>query len=132
MTTQETSSLGLPLRILFSTILTILLVWAMSALIPQYFLITGGWAALVIVGCLVTLLNLIARPVLHILTFPLKLFATLLALILSNAAFVWLVVRITSQMDPSLVQLRIADGFLSWMIVAAILGIANLFFKHTL
>jgi len=132
MSANETSSLGLPLRILFSAILTILLVWAMNALIPQYFSISGGWAAFVIVGCLVTLLNLIARPILHILTFPLKLFATLLALILSNAAFVWLVVRITSQMDPSLVQLRIADGFVSWMVVAAILGIANLFFKHTL
>ncbi len=132
MSTNETSSLGLPLRILFSAILTILLVWAMNTLIPQYFAISGGWAAFVIVGCLVTLLNLIARPILHVLTFPLKLFATLLALILSNAAFVWLVVRITSQMDPSLVRLTVAEGFVSWMAVAAILGIANLFFKHTL
>lgn len=132
MSDTPSSSLSLPMRILFSSILTVLLVWAMDALMPQYFDVIGGWFAFVIVGCLVTLLNLIARPILHVLTFPLKLFATLLALILSNAAFVWLVVRITSQMDPSVVQLKIADGFVSWMAVAAVLGIANLFFKHTL
>lgn len=132
MSTQETSSLSLPMRILFNAILTVLLVWAMDALMPQYFDVVGGWAAFVIVGCLVTLLNMIARPILHVLTFPLKLFATILALILSNAAFVWLVVRITSQMDPSLVRLTIAEGFVSWMVVALVLGIANLFFKHTL
>lgn len=132
MSTNETSSLSLPLRILFNAVLTVLLVWAMDSLMPQYFDVVGGWAAFVIVGCLVTLLNLVARPVLHVLTFPLKLFASLVALILSNAAFVWLVVRITAQMDPALVQLKIADGFVSWMIVAAVLGIANLFFKHTL
>jgi len=132
MSTQETSSLSLPMRILFSAILTVLLVWAMNALIPQYFAVSGGIAGFVIIGCLITLMNLIARPILHVLTFPLKLFATLLALILSNAAFVWLTVRIASQMDPSIVTLTVADGFVSWMVVAIVLGIANLFFKHTL
>lgn len=129
---SERSSLSLPLRILFQTVLTVLLVYVMNALIPQYFSVQGGVAAFVVIGCLLTLMNLIVRPVLHVLTLPLKLFATLLALILSNAAFIWLTLQVAGQLDPSVVKLTIKEGFLSWMFVATILGIANFFFKHTL
>lgn len=132
MSDQTKSSLSLPLRILFQAVLTILLVWILNELIPQYFSVRGGIAAFVIIGCLMTLMNMIVRPIIHILTLPLKLFATILALILSNAAFVWVTVKIADQLDPNIVQLIIQEGFISWMLVAIIFGIANFFYKHTL
>lgn len=132
MSEQTKSSLSLPVRILFQAVLTILLVWILNELIPQYFAVKGGVAAFVIIGCLMTLMNIIVRPVLHVLLIPLKLFATILALILTNAGFVWITLQIAAQLDPNIVQLVIKDGFLSWMLVAIIFGIANFFYKHTL
>ena len=128
----EESSLSLPVRLLLRTVLTILLVWAMSQFIPEYFLVKGGPAAFVIIGCLITLMNIIVRPILHILTFPLHIIFSLLAMILTNWAFIWLTARIASTMDTTLVTLTMSGGTLGLIVCAIVLGFANLVFKHLL
>ena len=132
MSEQTHSSLSLPLRILFQTVLTIALVWLLNELIPQYFSVKGGLAAFVIIGCLMTLMNMIVRPILHILTLPLKLFATIIAIILANAVFLWMVMWVTDRMDPTLIQFQVRGGIWGWLVVSLFLGIMNWILKELL
>ena len=114
-----------PARILTTAVLSTLLVWGLQIYAGQYFVLTGGWAALVTVGALLTLMNMLVRPILDIVTFPLKFFMTFLAIILANAVFLWFVIFITDRMDPSIITLRMAGGLTGWIVISLIIGFAN-------
>ncbi|MFH1444532.1 MAG: phage holin family protein [Candidatus Peregrinibacteria bacterium] len=126
------SSGSLPLKITMKAILNVALVWVMATYLDQYFALTGGWRAIIIVGALLTLLNLLVRPVLAILTLPLKLFATILAVIVVNGLFVWLVHLLVLKMDPAVVGLEIFGGVWGWIVVASAIGFANWIMKEIL
>ena len=126
------SSGSLPLKITIKAILNVALVWAMATYLDQYFALTGGWRAIIIVGALLTLLNLLVRPVLAVLLLPLKLFATILAVIVVNGLFVWLVHLIVLKMDPAIVGLDIYGGVWGWIVVAAAIGFANWLMKESI
>ena len=121
---------SLPLKITIKAILNVALVWAMATYLDQYFALTGGWRAIIIVGALLTLLNLLVRPILAVLTLPLKLFATILAVIVVNGIFVWLVHLLVLKMDPAIVGLEIYGGVWGWIVVAAAIGFANWIMKE--
>ena len=91
---------------------------------------TGGLPAVVIVGALITLLNIFLRPVLNVLLLPLKLFATIIAIIAANGAYVYVVHLFTLRMDPTLVQLEIYGGPWGWLVVAICFGMANWVMKE--
>ena len=113
------------LRILLRFLLTVLLVWAMTVYLPEYFVITGGLKAFVIIGALITLMNMIVTPILELLVLPLRLLASLLAIIIVNGAFVWLTVWIVGAMEPTLVTLEIQGGIAGWIVVAIALGLGK-------
>lgn len=119
------STSSLPTRLILRTVFNMVVVWLMAEFLSEYFQLSGGIAAVIIVGALITLLNLLARPILSLITMPLKLFATILALMIVNGVFVQLVHVITSKMDPTLVRLEIFGGLLGWTIVAMVFGITN-------
>lgn len=121
-----------PLRLIIRTVLTIALVWLLPVIMPSFILIEGGLVAVALIGITLTLLNIIARPIINILTFPFKLFATIGAIILANAAFLWLLMRIVGMMDPSLVRFVIQGGLLGWIVVSLVLGLANWMLKEIL
>lgn len=129
---DTTSGSSLPLKITIRTALTIALVWVMATYLDQYFLLTGGWRAVVIVGALLTLLNLLVRPILGVLTLPLRLFATILVVIVVNGLFVWLVQWLVLKMDPNLVRLEIFGGIWGWIVVTAVIGFTNWVMKEIL
>ena len=52
----------LSLRRLLRLTLTLLLVRVLATYLDQYFFVTGGWKAYVIIAALITLMNLIVRP----------------------------------------------------------------------
>jgi putative membrane protein len=126
---ERRSSGHLWLRILLRFVLTILLVWAMAKYLDQYFFVTGGLKAWVVIAALITLMNLFVRPILNVVTLPLRFFATMLAVILVNAVFLWLTVGIVKQMDPTMVLLDIQGGIGGWLVVALVLGFANWLMK---
>jgi uncharacterized membrane protein YvlD (DUF360 family) len=117
--------MSLPFRLTLRFVLTCVLVWALKTYLPQYVTVEGGITAIIIVGALLTLLNIIVRPVLDILTLPLKLFANILAFILINGAFLWLMLRLASSLDPAMVRFAIQDGIMSWIVLMFILGCSN-------
>ena len=108
---------------------TILLVWAMTTYLDAYFYVGGGWKAYVIVAALVTLLNVVLRPVITIILLPLRFFATFLAIIASNVFFLWVVRAISLQFDSALVTLDI-KGILGWLLTGALFGFTNWLLTH--
>ena len=119
-----------PLKLLLKFALNIVLVWVLSTYLGRYFSLDGGMPAYVIVGALITLLNIFFRPILNVLTLPLKLFATILAVIIANGAFVYVVHLVTLRMDPALVKLEIFGGPWGWIVVALCFGLANWILKE--
>jgi uncharacterized membrane protein YvlD (DUF360 family) len=126
----EQSSASTPMRIALKAALNVLLVYLMDRYLPQYLTVFGGWAAFVVVGSLITLLNFVLRPILDILTLPLKLFATIFALILVNGVFLWLTYQITLRMDPSLIAMTITGGLTGWVVLSVVLGTGNWVVRH--
>lgn len=129
---SEQKGLSLPVRILMELVLTIILVWLLSIFLERIFFVDGGLAAYIVIGSLLTLMNVIVRPILHVLTFPFKLFASIIALIIVNGGFLWITERIAERMDPNIVTLYVDQGIGGWIIVASILGIASWLIKVSL
>lgn len=122
---SESRGLSWPTKIAFQWVLTVGLVWFLSTNIDQYFFLNGGLAAYVIIGSLLTLMNLIIRPLLHIVFAPFHLIFGLIATILMNWLFLWIIIKITDQMNPALVQLTFNGGVGGWLVIAIVLGAAN-------
>lgn len=118
-------NLPFPVQILLRFILTILLVWAMTTFLDQYFFLSGGFGGVIIVSALLTLMNLFVRPILNAITLPLKLLATILAIILVNTVFLWITYQIVLRMDPNLITLEILGGIGGWLVVSLTIGLAN-------
>lgn len=125
-------SISLPVKLVAQYALTVLALWLIARFLPDYLVIDGGWAALPTVAALLMLLNLFARPVLKVLTFPLKLFMTIVAIILANALFLWILEKIADRFDPSVAVLTVQGGIGGWLIVALILGLANWVIHHVI
>ena len=115
---------SLPVRILLRFLLTIALVWGLATFATDSVTIEGGWAAIVTIAALVTLLNMLARPLLVLLTLPFRLFAVFLATIIVNGVFVWLIILFTQLMDSQYIGFEIND-IAGWIIVAVVLGVGN-------
>lgn len=121
-----------PTRLALRALLTMALVWVMAKYLPQYLSISGGLAAIIVTGALLTLLNLFVRPLLNIITFPLKLFATIIAIILANTVFLWITKLIVAELDPTLIQFEIRGGIMGWVVISLLLGLMNWMLKELL
>lgn len=114
-----------PTRIIFQWVLTIGLVWLLSTNLEQYFYLTGGIPAYIIIASLLTLMNLIIRPLLRIIFAPFHLVFGLIATILMNWLFLFIIQKIAEKMDAAVVTLTFFGGFTGWMILAVIFGVSN-------
>ena len=124
--------LSLPLRLTLSVVLNSVLVGLFDSYLPQYVTIFGGVGAFIIIGCLLTLMNFLVRPILNLVTFPLHLITSLIADLLVNTIFLWLIYRIALQMDPNIVALTLTGGIAGWIVVGSVLGVGNWALKKTL
>ncbi|HLD63574.1 MAG TPA: phage holin family protein [Candidatus Peribacteraceae bacterium] len=115
----------MPAVIIMRFVLTMILVWWMSRSFSEYFVITGELQAIVVIGALLTLMNMLVRPFLDLIAFPLKLFGLLLAVIVVNGLFLYLTTQITDNMDPTIVTLQITGGIWGWLVVSFIIGFGN-------
>ena len=120
----------LPLKLTLKFVFNVIVVWALANYLGQYFGLDGGIPAFVIVGALMSLLNIFFRPILNIITLPLRFFATIVAVIVVNGAFVYVIHLFTLRMDPGLIKLEIFGGPWGWIVVAVCFGFANWLLKE--
>lgn len=120
------------MRLIIRLLLTILLVYVLSTFLERIFFVDGGLAAYIVIGSLLTLMNILVRPLLHVILLPFKLFMGIIVLIGSNALFLMLTERIAVELDPEIVAMNIDGGFGGWLLVAIIFGVANWTFKEIL
>jgi len=129
---DESHGLSAPMRLIVRLLLTILLVYVLSTFLERIFFVDGGLAAYIVIGSLITLMNVIVRPLLHVILLPFKLFMGIIVLIATNALFLMLTERIAVELDPEIVAMNIDGGFGGWLLVAIIFGVANWTFKEVL
>ncbi|TSC58802.1 MAG: putative membrane protein [Candidatus Peregrinibacteria bacterium Greene0416_19] len=121
-----------PARIFLKFLGNTILIWMLARFLPQYVTVGGGLAGAVVIGALLTLLNLFLRPLLGILFLPLRLLAHILAIILLNAVFLWVIVKFVGLMDSSVVTLAIKGGWGGWIVVSLAIGLANWVMKEVI
>lgn len=124
--------LSLPTRLALKALGNCLLMYGLHSMLPQYVNVFGGAAGFVIIGSLLTLLNLLLRPILTLITLPARLIATLLTVVVLNAVFLSVVHSIVLLMDPGIVALAITGGVKGWLMVSMILGLSNWTLKSVL
>lgn len=124
------SSSHLPLKLTLKFIFNVVVVYVLANYLGQYFGLDGGIPAMIIVGALMSLLNIFFRPILAILTLPLRFFATFIAVIAVNGVFVYVIQQFTLRMDASIIRLEIYGGPWGWIVVALCFGFANWLLKE--
>lgn len=127
---SDRSSNHTALTISLKFALNVALVFALAVYLPQYFGVTGGYVAYVIIGALISLLNIFFRPFLSVLLLPLKFVATIIAVIVVNGVYVYVVQLISQYMDSTLVTLQIYGGPWGWIVISLCFGLANWVMKE--
>lgn len=121
--------MNLPTRLLLQTGFTMVLIWWMNTNMSQYFAVSGGMVGILVIGALLTLMNIFVSPFLNLVTSPARLFLGLFAAIITNAAFLLLLTRAASILDPNITTLRISGGITGWLVVSLLLGTAKWIMK---
>lgn len=124
------SGMSPALKLALKALANVLLIWGMQVYLPEYLTIFGGAAAYVVIGALLTLMNVSLRPILSVITFPFRLFFSLFTAVVVNAFFLFFVYEITLQMDPNIVVFTITGGITGWIVVSMVLGIGNWVMKY--
>lgn len=121
--------MSFPTRFLLRFALTIALVWALAVLLPDYVFISGGFVGILVVAGIMTILNILVRPILNAILLPLKLLINILAIIIVNTVFLWITYQIVYRLDPDVVTFEILGGFVGWLIVALAIGFGHWLMK---
>lgn len=124
--------LSAPMKLVIRLLLNILAVYLLSTFFDRIFFLDGGIPAYIIIGSLITLMNVIVRPLLHVIMLPLKLFMGIIVLIATNGLILWATETIAEAMDPNVVLFRIDGGLGTWLLAAFVLGIINWVMKEAL
>ena len=120
----------LVVKVLGRFVLTLGLVYILSTRLDQYFSLNGGIQSYIIVASLITLLNLFARPILHLIFAPFHFLFGFIATIVLNLVFLYFTMKIAVHFDPSIVIFQIKGGTAGFVFIAIIVGIANWLMKE--
>lgn len=105
-------------------------IWALQHFSSGTIVVSNGLIGILIVGSILSLLNLLIRPILHIITLPLSLFTTILAGTIVNAALLQLTEYCTNRLSPAVVSLQLNTNLLEWILIACALGVSNWAWKE--
>lgn len=111
------------MRLIYTIITNALALFAVSVALPGL-VFEGGWIAPVIAAVVLTLLNMLVKPILKFLSFPLVFVSAGLFLIVINAGIIFLTQYFVTVMDIHGVSMQIND-LLTYLLAAIIFGVAN-------
>jgi putative membrane protein len=124
--------MNFPLKFLITFIANSALVLVMTIFLSDYVFLTGGLEGVLMVGAVLTILNATLRPILNLLTLPIKFIMYFAAVLISNAVFLWITREILLQVDPNIVVFEILGGMWGWIVVSLLLGAGNWILKHVM
>ena len=105
------------------------LFWFLShEIFPESFQITGGVPAYLIIGSFSVFLNTFLRPILNIITFPLRLITLGFISFFLNGLMLWIVQYLINFLEIPEITFTI-DGFLTYILAGLFLGVSN-FARH--
>jgi putative membrane protein len=119
------------LKLLCTYIGTLIVLWALQHFTGDLLQISNGVLGLGVITLLLTVLNIIVRPILHIITLPLSLFTSVIAAIIVNGVIFELVQFIARQFLPTVAMVSLQAGIMNWLLVVLVLGVSNWAFKES-
>ncbi len=111
------------MQLIFTIVINAVALFIVS-LVLDGFTMEGGWVAPVIAAAVITILNMIIKPIIKLLAFPLVFFSAGLFLIVINAFILYLTEYLIRVMDIEGVSLHF-DNLLTYGLAAIIFGVAN-------
>lgn len=122
---QDGSTLSSVLRLTLNIIANSLLFYALDRYVPQYVSVFGGIVAFLTLGLMLTLLNVLLRPVLNIISFPARFLFGGIVIIALNVLFLRVLYELVLMLDPDIVALAITGDIIGWMITGTAVGLLN-------
>ncbi len=123
--------MSFPSRILLRLLLNIAFIWLLTRELGMIFFLTGGLPALLIIGFLLTAIDLLIRPFLALLTFPLRLFLSLLNILVLNGLSLALLVFLAREFPPDILTLTILGGVRDLFLLVALFSLRDTFLRFS-
>ncbi|MCD5382882.1 phage holin family protein [Candidatus Gracilibacteria bacterium] len=112
-------------KIILGILASSLSVYATVYYFPEYLTVEGGLYAFAIIGIIFGILNYFIKPILKIISLPLIFISAGLFTFLINGAVIYMTEYFIKGMPNLGVVFHINGGFLSYIIVAIVLGTIN-------
>lgn len=116
-------------RTILRLLLNVAFVWFLARSPGTIFLITGGLPALLILGFLLTAIDLLIRPFLSLLTLPLRLLLSILNTLVLSGLSLAVLVLIAGEFPPSVLTVTIAGGLRDLFLLIAVFGLRDAFLR---
>lgn len=112
-------------KIIFHIIATAVVFWAIQTyLFPETFVISGGIGGYALAAVIFGILNATLKPILKLLTLPIRFLTLGVFSIFLNAGFLWLWEEITNFLGISSITIEIGN-ITTYLLVGICLSIAN-------
>ena len=121
--------MSLPSRILLRLLLNIAFVWLLTRSLGMIFLLTGGLPALLLIGFLLTGIDLLLRPFLALLTFPLRLFLSILNALVLNGLSLGVLVLLAREFQPGILTLTLTSSLRDLFLLIALFSLRDTFLR---
>lgn len=121
--------MSFPSRILLRLLCNLLFLWTLTEYATGIFLLTGGLPAILMVGFLLTTIDLLVRPFLAFLTFPLRLFLSILNSLVLSGLSLGILVFLSREFPPEILTLAILGGFRDIFLLIALFSLRDTFLR---
>lgn len=121
--------MSIPSRIVLRLLLNCAFILLLARSPGTAFLVTGGIPAILLLGFLLTAIDLLVRPFLSLLTLPLRLLLSLLNTLVLSGLSLGALVLISGEFPPSVLTITIAGGLRDLFLLIAIFGLRDAFLR---
>lgn len=121
--------MSLPSRILLRFLCNLLFPWALTEYATWIFLLTGGLPAILIIGFLLTAIDLLIRPFLALLIFPLRFFLSILNSLVLGGFSLGILVFLAREFPPDILTLTILGGIRDLFLLITLFSLRDTFLR---
>ena len=128
----ERENMSFPSRLLLRLLLNIAFLWILKKYVGEIFLLTGGVPALLIMGFLLTAIDLLVRPFLSLITLPLRLFLSLFNILVLSGLSLGILAFLSREFPPEILTLMLVGGFRDLFLLVAVFSLRDTILRFLL